>query len=74
VKLVFDDLALADLEGIYDWIAKDNPTAAKAVVEQLFESIGHLTSFPRMGYVGRGQGTFKNGLCRNWPMKAAPSP
>jgi plasmid stabilization system protein ParE len=35
VKLVFNDLALADLEGIYDWIAKDNPTAAKAVVERL---------------------------------------
>jgi plasmid stabilization system protein ParE len=31
VKLVFDDLALADLEAIYNWIAKDNPAAAKGV-------------------------------------------
>jgi plasmid stabilization system protein ParE len=32
LKLFFDDRALADLEGIYRWIAKDNPTAAKGHV------------------------------------------
>jgi len=57
VKLVFDDLALVDLEGIYNWIAKDNPTAAKAVVERLFESVEHLAAFPRMGHAGRDQAT-----------------
>ena len=59
MRLVFDDLALADLEGIYDWIAKDSPAAAKAVVNRLFESIEHLTTFPRMGHVGRDEGTFE---------------
>jgi plasmid stabilization system protein ParE len=39
MKLVFDDLALADLEGIFHWIAKDNSRAAKAVVERLFASV-----------------------------------
>jgi addiction module RelE/StbE family toxin len=57
VKLVFDGLALADLEGIYTWIAKDNPTAAKAVVERVFESIEHLAAFPHMGHAGRDEGT-----------------
>jgi plasmid stabilization system protein ParE len=28
MKLVFDDRALSDLEGIFEWIAKDNPAAA----------------------------------------------
>jgi addiction module RelE/StbE family toxin len=59
VKLVFDDLALADLEGIYNWIAKDNAAVALKVVERLFASVEHLATFPRMGHVGRDKGTFE---------------
>ena len=59
MKLVFDDPALADLEGIYNWIAKDNPKAAFAVVERLFESVEHLATFPHMGHAGRDEGTFE---------------
>jgi toxin ParE1/3/4 len=57
VKLVFDEQALVDLEDIYNWIAKDNPTAALAVVERLFASAEHLASFPHMGHAGRDAGT-----------------
>ena len=49
MKLVFDEKALVDLEGIYNWIAKDNPTAARAVVERVFESVEHLATFPARG-------------------------
>ena len=66
MKLVFDERALADLEGIYNWIAKDNPKAAFAVVERLFESAEHLARFPRMGHVGRDDGTFE------WPVPRLP--
>ena len=59
MKLIFDDRALADLEGIYNWISKDNPTAAFAVVERVFESVEHLATFPRMGHVGRDAGTLE---------------
>lgn len=59
MKLVFDDLALADLEDIFDWIAKDNPAAGKAVVERVFASIEHLAGFPQMGHAGRDEGTFE---------------
>ncbi len=57
MKLIFDDLALADLEAIYHWIVKENPTAAKAVVERVFASVEHLASFPQMGRAGRDEGT-----------------
>jgi plasmid stabilization system protein ParE len=73
VKFVFDDRALADLEGIFDWIAKDNPTAAKAVVERVFESVEHLASFPRMGHAGRDEGTLDWVVPRlpiSWCMKS----
>ena len=59
MKLVFDEKGLVDLEGIYNWIAKDNAAAAKAVVERVFESVEHLASFPHMGHVGRDEGTFE---------------
>jgi len=59
VKLIFDETALVDLEGIYNWIAKDSPTAAKAVVERLFGSAEHLASFPQMGHAGRDEGTLE---------------
>ena len=59
MKLVFDEKALVDLEGIYNWIANDNPTAAKAVVERVFASTEHLATFPQMGHAGRDEGTFE---------------
>lgn len=59
MKLLFDDLALADLEGIFHWIAKDNPKAARAVVERIFASVEHLASFPQMGRAGRDEGSFE---------------
>ena len=49
MNLIFDDQAIADLEGIYRWIAQDSPAAAKSVVERLFSSIELLVSFPRQG-------------------------
>lgn len=57
MKLVFDDRALSDLEAIHDWIAKDSPAAAKAVVERIFASTEHLASFPNIGREGRDPGT-----------------
>jgi plasmid stabilization system protein ParE len=59
VKLIFDEKALVDLEGIYNWIVRDNPTAAKAVAERVFASTEHLATFPHMGHVGRDEGTFE---------------
>jgi plasmid stabilization system protein ParE len=59
MKLVFDDLALSDLEDIFNWIANDNSAAAKAVVERIFSSVEHLAKFPHMGHAGRDAGTFE---------------
>lgn len=66
MKLVFDDRALADLEGIFSWIAKDNPAAARAVVDRLFNSTELLASFPRIGRQGLVPGT------REWVVPRLP--
>jgi plasmid stabilization system protein ParE len=59
MKLVFDDRALSDLEGIFDWIAKDNPPAAKAVIERIFGSVEHLAKYPQIGRAGLDEGSFE---------------
>jgi len=62
MELVFDDEAIADLENIYSWIAKDSPSAAKNVVQRLFSSAELLISFPLMGHANasliRSNGSF----------------
>jgi toxin ParE1/3/4 len=50
MKLVFDARALADLEGIFDWIAQDSPATAKNVLDRLFSSAELLITFPFMGH------------------------
>lgn len=66
MKLIFDDLALADLEGIYHWIAQDSSRAAKAVVDRIFASTELLASFPYIGRAGRDEGT------REWVVPRLP--
>jgi toxin ParE1/3/4 len=66
MKLVFDDQALADLEGIFDWIAQNSPATATTVVDRLFSSTESLISFPFMGRVGRDLDTFE------WPVPRLP--
>ncbi len=64
--MLLDDRALGDLEGIFRWIAQDNPRAAKAVVDRIFASTELLASFPSMGRAGRDAGT------REWVVPRLP--
>jgi toxin ParE1/3/4 len=49
--------ALADLEAIYNYIERDNPIAAKAVVARIRRSIGRLEIIPLSGRPGVVPGT-----------------
>ena len=66
MRIVLDPEAVDDLRGIYQWIARDNLAAARAVIERLLDSIEHLGSFPKMGRMGRDEGT------REWPVPRLP--
>jgi plasmid stabilization system protein ParE len=59
MELIFDDQAITDLEGIFNWIALDSPAAAKIVTKRLLSSIELLIPFPFMGHAGRHPGTFE---------------
>jgi toxin ParE1/3/4 len=49
--------ALADLEAIGDFIARDNPVAAQRIVLSLVTSIDKLRDHPNLGSLGRLTGT-----------------
>jgi addiction module RelE/StbE family toxin len=66
MKLLFDDRALGDLEGIFHWITQDSPKSAKSVIDRIFASTELLASFPYMGRAGRDEGT------REWVVPRLP--
>jgi toxin ParE1/3/4 len=49
--------ALADLEAIGDFIARDNPVAARPIVVSLVASVDALRDHPNLGKPGRLTGT-----------------
>ena len=49
--------ALADLEAIGDFLARDNPAAAKRIVVGLVASVDALRDHPNLGRPGRLTGT-----------------
>ena len=50
-------LARADFLGIVDYISDDNPDAAQRVRDDIEEKVTKLSDFPKMGRLGRIEGT-----------------
>ncbi len=57
MKLAWTKLALFDLENAYEFISKDNPTAARHVLESIEHGLEFLTRHPEGGRLGRVTGT-----------------
>lgn len=51
MKLSFTALAVADLQRLRDFIAQDNPLAARRVSEALQDSIARLLDHPQLGRI-----------------------
>lgn len=48
-EVIWTEPALADLDAIADYIALDNPDAARRLVQRVFEHAGPLAAHPRSG-------------------------
>ena len=57
MKLKWTRLALQDMQYLHDYIAEDNPIAARKMVSRLFEAVQKLKKHPGMGRAGRCEGT-----------------
>jgi addiction module RelE/StbE family toxin len=48
-EIVWSEPALNDLDAIADYIALDNPVAAKRLVQRVFQHVGQLANHPKSG-------------------------
>jgi len=49
VRITWSDVAEADLDDLYDYIARDVPYYAEQFVDRLIEAVGVLKDHPRLG-------------------------
>jgi toxin ParE1/3/4 len=56
MKVIWSTPAVEDLERIFAHIGKENPTAAREVVETIYKGCEALRDFPRRGRPGRMKG------------------
>jgi plasmid stabilization system protein ParE len=59
MRVIVREAAYDDLDRIHEWIAKDRPRSADAVIDRILESADRLGHFPHMGHVGRASGTYE---------------
>lgn len=61
MRLIFEEEALDDLQGIFNWIAKDNPRAATRLIGRIFHKLELLLTpgFARMGRIGLDPGSYE---------------
>ena len=49
MRIVWSDVAEADLDDLYDYITRDVPYYAEQFVDRLIEAVGVLKDHPRLG-------------------------
>ncbi|MEW6039554.1 MAG: type II toxin-antitoxin system RelE/ParE family toxin [Pseudomonadota bacterium] len=48
-EVIWTEPTLSDLDAIADYIALDNPEAARNLVQRVFEHVDHLEEHPQLG-------------------------
>jgi toxin ParE1/3/4 len=66
MRVLIGESAYADLDRIFDWIAKDRPLVAAAVINRILDSIERLGRFPHMGHAGKVADTYE------WVVRGLP--
>jgi toxin ParE1/3/4 len=59
-KIIWSDDALADLAGICEWIAQDNPNAAETFGAAVLQRVSMLSMFPKLGPIYQPDGTARS--------------
>lgn len=49
VEVIWTEPALSDLDAIADYIALENPEAARTLVQRVFRHVGQLATHPKSG-------------------------
>jgi plasmid stabilization system protein ParE len=62
MRVIVEESAIADIDGLAAWVAKDSPQAARSRVEKILKTIERLNLFPEMGHKGIDEGTYERGV------------
>lgn len=62
MRVIIEESAIADIDGLAAWVAKDSPQRARSTVERILETIERLNLFPEMGHKGVDDGTYERGV------------
>lgn len=57
MKIIWTEPARQDLRAIFEYIAEENPRAARALLAEIKERVGVLIDQPQLGRAGRVEGT-----------------
>lgn len=59
ITLTIEESAVADIDGLAAWVAKDSPQGARSAVGKILQAIERLNLFPAMGHEGKDKGTYE---------------
>ena len=62
MRVIIEESAVADIDGLAAWVAKDSPAGARSMTEKILETIERLVQFPEMGHAGRDRGVYERGV------------
>lgn len=62
MRVIIEDTAVADIDGLVAWVAKDSAQRARSTVETILQTIERLSLFPEMGHKGKDKGTYERGV------------
>lgn len=57
MKIVWTEPARQDLLELFEYIAEENPRAARVLLSEIKERVNALTNNPEIGRIGRVEGT-----------------
>ena len=59
MRVIIEESAIADIDGLAAWVGKDSPQGAGSVVEKILKTIERLNLFPEMGHEGSDAVTYE---------------
>ncbi len=62
MRVIIEESAVADIDGLVAWVAKDSPQRARSAVERILETIELLNLLPEMGHRWIGYGADEWGV------------
>ena len=62
MRVILEESAVADIDQLAAWVAKDSPQAARTMIRKVLDAVERLSLFPDLGHEGRDKGTYERAV------------